>query len=102
MQFKWKVNYCDAHRNCYGIENVIFFINADLTLEDGDQKFSENICMGVPYNPDAPFVSYQDITEETVISWIDNILLPEEIQRVKNILSDQMSRVYRIKFNVGL
>ena len=102
MQFKWKVNYCDAHRNCYGLENVIFFIDADLILEDGDQEFRENLSMGVPYYPDAPFVSYQALTEETVIGWIDNILLPEEIQRVKRILSDQMSRVYRIKFNAGL
>lgn len=42
--------------------------------------------LGVPYDPDYPFTEYSQLTKDQVISWVQNIIGPEEIAAYEKII----------------
>lgn len=42
--------------------------------------------LGVPFEPDYPFTPYDQLTKEQVVSWVQNILGPDQVAEYEAII----------------
>ena len=70
--YNWKINALDAKVSVGDDENVIYTVHWGLsaTSENGEHTVNSIGTHGVEYDADN-FTAYEDLTEATIISWLE-------------------------------
>tara|TARA_R110000782_G_scaffold83341_2_gene163358 strand:- start:5 stop:352 length:348 start_codon:yes stop_codon:yes gene_type:complete len=93
--YDWKINQLDAKIQEDGLNNVIYVIHwTYFATDDSVEPISVSSIgtLAVEYNPENPFIPYEDLTKNDVVGWLDNgydvadmkINLDNQIELIKN------------------
>jgi hypothetical protein len=87
--YNWRINALDAKIHEGDNDNVIYTVHWSFmaTDETGDYSASSIGTMGVEYNPEEPFIEYDDLTKEDVVGWLEEGL---DIEAMKEGLDKQI------------
>lgn len=84
--YTWSILKLECAVNEDGKENVVKSISWQLTATDGTNTTGLVNNSQIELNPDAPFISYEDLTEEVVLGWVQENLGEEKITGLHVIL----------------
>lgn len=88
--YNWKINALDAKIHENDLDNVIYTIHwSFIGQDDSDELVSASSIgtLGVQYNPENPFISYDDLTKEDVVGWLESGL---DVDSMKENLDKQI------------
>jgi hypothetical protein len=84
MEYKWVISAMNCAVESEGLPNVINVIHwrYNATKVEGDKTyFAETYGASSTAQPNPQnFIPYEDVTEEEVINWLEQILLVEDMQ----------------------
>lgn len=88
-QYNWKINALDAKIHENDKNNVIYTVHWSYIAKDdsGDYQASSIGTITVEYNPDEPFIEYDDLTKEDVVGWLESKL---DVDQIKSNLDQQI------------
>ena len=71
--YTWKINQLDAKIQEGELQNVIYVIHYNYIAVDstGEYTASSVSTLTVQYDPETPFIPYEDLTKENVVSWLE-------------------------------
>jgi hypothetical protein len=73
--YTWKINQLDSKIHEGGLDNVIYIIHwSYLATDDSLEPITVSVsgALGVKYNEGDPFIPYEDLTKEDVVSWLES------------------------------
>ena len=88
--YSWRINALDAKIHEDDLDNVIYTVHYTLTGQDDSEESvsaSSIGTLGVQYNPENPFISYDDLTKEDVVGWLEDGL---DVDSMKESLDNQI------------
>jgi hypothetical protein len=90
--YKWKILQLDAKIKLNDLDNVIYTVHWRYCAEDNSDP--ENVIyrdiigtFGLVYNPDVPFIEYDNLTKEDVVGWLEAGL---DVENMKTNLDEQI------------
>lgn len=88
-QYNWKINALDAKIHENDKNNVIYTVHWSYIAKDesGEYQASSIGTISVEYNPDEPFIEYDDLTKEDVVGWLESKL---DVDQIKSNLDQQI------------
>lgn len=90
--YSWKINAVDCYTSKDGLEKVAYNIHWSYFLTNGEHTVSMIGVQSVG-EPDAEnFVAFEELTEETVVGWIEAAMDVEQMQEnLANQLADKIA-----------
>jgi len=98
--YSWKINQLDAKIQEGELQNVIYVIHYNYKAVDpsGEYTSTSVAILSIEYNPETPFIPYDELTKEDVVSWLEagidvNILqesLDKQIELQKNPVDEYL------------
>ena len=88
--YSWRINALDAKIHEDDLDNVIYTVHYTLIGQDDSEEpvsASSIGTLGVKYNPENPFISYDDLTKEDVVGWLEDGL---DVDSMKENLDKQI------------
>lgn len=88
--YSWRINALDAKIHEDDLDNVIYTVHYTLIGQDDSEEpvsASSIGTLGVQYNPENPFISYDDLTKEDVVGWLEDGL---DVDSMKENLDKQI------------
>ena len=88
--YNWKINALDAKIHENDLDNVIYTIHwSFIGQDDSEEPVMASLIgtLGVQYNPENPFISYDDLTKEDVVGWLESGL---DVDSMKENLDKQI------------
>ena len=88
--YSWRINALDAKIHEDDLDNVIYTVHYTLIGQDDSEEpvsASSIGTLGVKYNPENPFISYDDLTKEDVVGWLEDGL---DVDSMKENLDNQI------------
>jgi len=88
--YSWRINALDAKIHENDLDNVIYTVHWSFIGQDDSEKpvsASSIGTLGVQYNPENPFISYDDLTKEDVVGWLEDGL---DVDSMKESLDKQI------------
>tara|TARA_R100001244_G_scaffold131566_1_gene104966 strand:- start:515 stop:841 length:327 start_codon:yes stop_codon:yes gene_type:complete len=73
--YSWRINRLVAKIHEDGLDNVVFtvyWIYKVCDEDDEEIQTNEIGTLGVIYNPDDPFIPYENLTKDDVVGWLNN------------------------------
>ena len=89
--YEWIISQLEARVSEGDLSNVIHKIWWELVARDQDDDMIAASTMGVlevSYNPDDPFIPYEDLTKEDVVGWLESGL---DVQQLKSELDARIN-----------
>lgn len=84
MEYSYKITntYCYAapYEN---MENMVFSVQWIYTGTDGTYSSNINGCTTIPFNPDIEYTPFDDLTEQQVISWVEQNTDPASLSEMQ-------------------
>ena len=90
MTLTWKIRALECKPSFDGKTNVVQTIHWHLTGVDGEYITSVYGSTGVHYEEGSPFVEYNDLTEETVITWLKSTLGENDVASYEASINSQL------------
>ena len=91
IQYTWQFPALDVTYSAGELQNVVTAVHWRLTAIEDQHSASTYGSVGVGTPTPEAFVSYDDLTEEEVISWVTTALGGEDnVQIMKNSLASQI------------
>lgn len=75
----WGIVQLECYPEYDGETDVVFVAHWTLNATDGTYTGSVYGSQGVSLDPDAPFVPYNDLTEEQVVGWVQSAMGEEQV-----------------------
>ena len=71
--YTWDIKQLDAKIQEDGLNNVIYVIHYTYIATDptGEYTGTSVSTLAVKYNPENPFIPYEDLTKEIVVGWLE-------------------------------
>ena len=91
VNYVWGVSQLDAYPQHDGETDVVFTVHFNLTGTDGDYTGYVYGTVGVTYNPEEPFVPYNELTLEQVIGWVQDALGAEQVAAYEANVAQQIA-----------
>ena len=88
--YSWIINALDAKIHKDDLDNVIYTVHwSFIGQDDSEEPISASSIgtLGVKYNPENPFISYDDLTKEDVVGWLEDGL---DVDSMKESLDNQI------------
>jgi len=88
--YNWRINALDAKIHENDLDNVIYTVHwSFIGQDDSEEPVSASSIgnLGVQYNPENPFISYDDLTKEDVVGWLEAAL---DVDSMKENLDKQI------------
>ena len=88
--YSWRINALDAKIHENDLDNVIYTVHwSFIGQDDSEEPVSASSIgtLGVQYNPENPFISYDDLTKEDVVGWLEEGL---DVDSMKENLDKQI------------
>ena len=90
--YSWKINAVDCYTSKDGLEKVAYNIHWSYFLTDGEHTVSMIGVQSVGEPNAENFVAFEELTEETVIGWIEAAMDVEQMQEnLANQLADKIA-----------
>lgn len=91
----WAINQMDCHPEANGETDVVFNVHWTLTASDGTYQGYAYGSQSLTFDPEMPFIAYNDLTEAQVIGWVKAALGEEQVAAyelsVANEIADQVN-----------
>ncbi len=88
--YNWRINALDAKIHENDLDNVIYTVHWSFMGQDDSEEPVSASSIGtlaVQYNPESPFISYDDLTKEDVVGWLESGL---DVDSMKESLDKQI------------
>ena len=88
--YNWKINALDAKIHENDLDNVIYTVHWTFIGQDDSEEPVSASSIGtlsVQYNPEDPFIAYDDLTKEDVVGWLEEGL---DVDSMKENLDNQI------------
>lgn len=72
--YTWHVTSMNAFPEINGKQNVVVEVKFCVSGTDGKNTVTKDGSQSIELNEQQSFVNYEDLTEETVISWVKDVL----------------------------
>jgi len=87
----WAVVHMDAYPERDSKTNVVFTVHWMLTGSEAGFVGTAYGSQGVTFDPDAPFTSYGDLTQEQVIDWVKAAMGAEHVATLEANVANQIN-----------
>lgn len=87
----WNVVSMNAYPEYEGNADVVFTIHWTLTATEEEYAGSVYGSVGLTLDPEAPYTPYADLTQEQVISWVQDALGEEAVLGYEANVAEQIS-----------
>ena len=88
--YSWRINALDAKIHENDLDNVIYTVHwSFIAKDDSEEPVSVRAggTLSVKYNPESSFISYDDLTKEDVVGWLEDGL---DVDSMKENLDKQI------------
>ena len=88
--YSWIINALDAKIHKDDLDNVIYTVHwSFIGQDDSEEPISASSIgtLGVQYTEENPFISYDDLTKEDVVGWLEDGL---DVDSMKESLDNQI------------
>ena len=88
--YNWRINALDAKIHENDLDNVIYTVHWSFIGQDDSEEpvMASSIgALGVQYNPEEPFIQYDDLTKEDVVGWLEAGL---DVETMKQNIDNQI------------
>ena len=88
--YNWRINALDAKIHENDLDNVIYTVHwSFIGQDDSEEPVSASSIgtLGVQYNPEEPFIQYDDLTKEDVVGWLEAGL---DVETMKQNIDNQI------------
>jgi hypothetical protein len=79
--------------NTLGQNNVVSMVRYEISATDGTNTVSRMDVVELTYNAEDSFIPYQNLTQSQVITWIQNSMGTEKINRIKQQLQNKLNNL---------
>lgn len=86
VQYEMRVTRMDVYPEMGGKTDVVHRVYWTLTASNGERSYSYQSKTDTPYNPNGPWLEYDSLTENDVLTWISKTV-PNEISAVRQSLA---------------
>lgn len=95
ISYSFKVTNIYCYPTYQSLENLVFTVIWDFIGSDG--TYSSNVLGSteIPYDSNAEYTPYQNLTEQEVISWIEQYIDPETLQNAKDLITSRIEEASR-------
>lgn len=90
MNLSWNIDSLDYYKEFEGQNDVVYIIQWSRCAEQGDVKARVYGQQAIKYAENESFVPYENLTKETVISWLESALGQERIDQLDAALGLEM------------
>jgi hypothetical protein len=90
--YTWKILSLEVTPQENSLVNVVKGVNYKIVAVSEDNLTSEVLLWATLNSPTESFTSYEELTEEQIISWIKNYLLSFDVEMIGDI--DLVKQVY--------
>jgi len=94
INYTWNCKTVDVYVSEGGNENVIYNVHWHLTGEDSETAVRGE-CIGthlLDISDTENFISFENVTHEQIIQWVEASMGSEVIDRTKQNIADQISK----------
>lgn len=97
--YTWQFPQLETYPTLQDKTNVVFTVHWRLRGEDelGNSAEVYGSVGLAPYDDEGQFVEFADLTEETVIAWVESALGEEQVTQCKQNLDDQIEVIVNPK-----
>ena len=88
--YSWRINALDAKIHENELDNVIYTVHYTFIGQDDSEEpvsASSIGTLGVTYNPEDPFIEYDDLVKSDVVGWLEAGL---DVDSMKETLDNQI------------
>ena len=88
--YSWRITALDAKIHENDLDNVIYTVHYTFIGQDDSEEpvMASSIgTLGVQYNPEDPFIEYDDLTKEDVVGWLEAGL---DVETMKQNIDSQI------------
>ena len=88
--YSWRINALDAKIHENDLDNVIYTVHwSFIGKDDSEEPVSASSigALGVQYNPEDPFIAYDDLVKSDVVGWLEAGL---DVDSMKENLDNQI------------
>ena len=88
--YSWRINALDAKIHENELDNVIYTVHYTFIGQDDSEEpvsASSIGTLGVTYNPEDPFIEYDDLVKSDVVGWLEEGL---DVDSMKESLDNQI------------
>lgn len=90
MTFEWDVTAAPVYPEHAGQKNVVYAVFWQVTVSDGENKASDNGCIGLDL-PSDNFTPYENLTRDQVAGWAKTALGSEAVARIEAHLTESLA-----------
>jgi hypothetical protein len=80
VEYTWSISALECYPEHEGQPNVVFTAHWRLHGADGEHAGGVYGSQGLTLDPEAEFVAFEDLTEETVIGWVKDAMGAEAVE----------------------
>jgi len=91
MEYTWQFPALDVKYSEGELQNVVTTVHWVLVATEDEHTASVYGSIGVPEPTPEQFVSYDDLTQEEVQSWVEDEMGEEQVQAHKDNLANQIA-----------
>lgn len=96
----WRVTSLEAIPEIAGQQNIVSKVNWILDANNGTQSYAITGTELLEYNPDAPFVQYEALTEAAVLGWVFASMGPARKQELVDLVTAKLEELSTPKARV--
>jgi hypothetical protein len=88
--YTWKIEQLDCFPSAEGQSNVVFNVHWRITGNDGKNEISVYGTQGLTFDAKNAFISYPELTKETVVKWVQDSMGSETVSQLQESLDKQL------------
>ena len=92
MDYNYTIYFLESYPNYENYQNVVFRVVYNICAVSGSYTQATTTDQEVEYTPGSTFVPFDQLTKETVVSWIESSMGPEKLAELKNSLKKGIER----------
>lgn len=88
MNITWKITALHCYPNSDGRADVVFRASFTVTATEGTHTNSLSESVAIPMSDDAPFIDYQQLTEDDVLVWAQDALGADRCEYFEAVVTE--------------
>lgn len=89
----WKIKNLEVTDGPNELQNVVCTAHWTATLTEGEREVYSYGSVGLAYSENTPFIPFENLTEETVVSWVKGVLGSELVSDIESRLSQAIIKL---------
>ena len=93
IEYTWTISQLDCHSEAENQMNVVFMAYWSVKATDGKFVVVRRGAVPIAYDSDAPFISYEELTQNQIIDWVKVVLEEQELANIKKDLAENIANL---------